>query len=284
LGNWTKKLHRLATEREGQPCPRILVEGPFGSPGVDLDSDRYKCILAISGGIGITPMQSITNDLLEQHCRGRPLKLISFIWSVRDRAMLGALNAGEQQQQTIQQGLANPDDVLLQEREPAPAARAEPGVPRLPISFQPDLLISHKLSLGSHLSDASDASEDAFRPKASTFDEEGGDGSAKDPTAAASSLLQSEFFLTKVRRKEDFESAGIAVEEQKCLRFGRPDLPAAFERMRRVAAEAGETRVAVLVCGPEGMVKQVRQLCRQFSSSKSKGSVAFDYHCEEFAF
>lgn len=33
---------------------------------IDLDSAKYKNVLMISGGIGITPMQSICNDLHAQ--------------------------------------------------------------------------------------------------------------------------------------------------------------------------------------------------------------------------
>lgn len=44
--------------------------------------------LLICGGIGVTPIQSVFNSLLDQHSRGRPLKKVWFLWSVRDTAML----------------------------------------------------------------------------------------------------------------------------------------------------------------------------------------------------
>ena len=88
LGGWTKRLRQLASTSS---ATQVLLEGPAGAPAVDLDSARYKCVLLVSGGIGITPMQSVANDLLEQHARGRPLRSVFFVWSVRDRAMLGAV-------------------------------------------------------------------------------------------------------------------------------------------------------------------------------------------------
>jgi hypothetical protein len=43
---------------------------------------------------------------------------------------------------------------------------------------------------------------------------------------------------------------------QAALRFGRPDLPAIFREMGRLACakRPKDPRVAVLVCGPAGMV------------------------------
>jgi ferredoxin-NADP reductase len=41
------------------------MDGPYGNPAIDIDGDKYKIFMMISGGIGITPMQSITNELLE---------------------------------------------------------------------------------------------------------------------------------------------------------------------------------------------------------------------------
>jgi NADPH oxidase len=58
LGDWTQRLHALAGEgQDGVMSTECLIEGPYGELAVDLDSDKYKCILLISGGIGITPMQ-----------------------------------------------------------------------------------------------------------------------------------------------------------------------------------------------------------------------------------
>ena len=93
-------------------------------------------------------------------------------------------------------------------------------------------------------------------------------------------MLHSEFYLTKVRSKAEFGTAGIAPEQQACVRFGRPDLAATFKRMHTIAERAGETRVAALVCGPPGMVHAVRKLCRE----QSTVAVTFDFHAEEFLF
>jgi predicted ferric reductase len=99
LGDWTSHLQQLGSKLQKQsstplePAPlKAYISGPMGCPSVDLDSDRYKCVLLISGGIGITPMQSITNQLLHEHeSSSRPLKKIYFVWSVRDKDMISAV-------------------------------------------------------------------------------------------------------------------------------------------------------------------------------------------------
>ncbi len=87
LGNWTRQLYKVADSTE----ITAFIDGPYGQPSVDVDSDRYKIILFVSGGIGITPMQSICNDIISQYKRGRPLARIYFIWSVRDAFMVSSV-------------------------------------------------------------------------------------------------------------------------------------------------------------------------------------------------
>jgi predicted ferric reductase len=86
-GNWTRELEKLAEEND---CIDILCEGPYGSLGVDLISkDRYKIVIFLSGGIGVTPMQSICHQLMYEHTMGkREVKRIWFLWTARDPDML----------------------------------------------------------------------------------------------------------------------------------------------------------------------------------------------------
>mmetsp|Transcript_8816 Transcript_8816/g.13569 ORF Transcript_8816/g.13569 Transcript_8816/m.13569 type:complete len:825 (-) Transcript_8816:102-2576(-) len=81
-GSWTNALYNLA-ELENEIS--ILLEGPYGYVGVDLASNRYKMVMLFSGGIGVTPMQSLCNQLMYEHNTGaRSLKKVSFIWTERD--------------------------------------------------------------------------------------------------------------------------------------------------------------------------------------------------------
>lgn len=107
LGDWTQKLYDSTNKLvENFEC---FIDGPYGNPMINIDNQEIKVFIMISGGIGITPLQSICNELLNQKNRGRALKKILFIWSVKD------INY-------INEGFID-------------------GLPKsLPISFQPDLL------------------------------------------------------------------------------------------------------------------------------------------------
>ncbi len=49
---------------------------------------RYKVFLLVSGGIGISPMQSIATELLEQQRRGRKIHRIYFVWVLKNYDIL----------------------------------------------------------------------------------------------------------------------------------------------------------------------------------------------------
>eukprot|EP00957_Ditylum_brightwellii_P120124 9166195-Ditylum_brightwellii.AAC.1 len=85
-GNWTKKLQILADMKDNI---NILVEGPYGAISVDIFSKRYNLIMLLSGGIGVTPMQSICHQLMHEHdIKRRALKKLRFIWTARDPAVM----------------------------------------------------------------------------------------------------------------------------------------------------------------------------------------------------
>eukprot|EP00586_Coscinodiscus_wailesii_P022512 CAMPEP_0172518594 /NCGR_PEP_ID=MMETSP1066-20121228/290913_1 /TAXON_ID=671091 /ORGANISM="Coscinodiscus wailesii, Strain CCMP2513" /LENGTH=1241 /DNA_ID=CAMNT_0013301019 /DNA_START=249 /DNA_END=3975 /DNA_ORIENTATION=- len=85
-GKWTKALHKYA---ESNDTVTVLMEGPYGSLSVDLISERYKMMMLLSGGIGVTPMQSICHQLMHEHEQyGRELKKIWFVWTARDPEIL----------------------------------------------------------------------------------------------------------------------------------------------------------------------------------------------------
>ena len=85
-GGWTTALYALAEKKSEI---NVLMEGPYGSIGVDLMSDRYKMVMLFSGGIGVTPMQAICNQLMyEQSTNQRELKKLAFIWVERDPVVM----------------------------------------------------------------------------------------------------------------------------------------------------------------------------------------------------
>lgn len=90
LGKWTRKLQKLA---ENETEVSFMMEGAYGSLNIDVnDRERYKMVLLLSGGIGMTPMYSIGNDLLHQMMNeGRDIRSLRFVWSVKSLDILTAM-------------------------------------------------------------------------------------------------------------------------------------------------------------------------------------------------
>eukprot|EP01059_Diplonema_ambulator_P002129 TRINITY_DN11767_c0_g1_i3.p1 TRINITY_DN11767_c0_g1~~TRINITY_DN11767_c0_g1_i3.p1 ORF type:complete len:463 (+),score=80.71 TRINITY_DN11767_c0_g1_i3:45-1391(+) len=93
--SWTRQLLELVREEEakvqaGSPVQLdVLLEGPYGSPSVDISGPTYKYFILGSGGIGLTPMVAVQRSLEQQAKRGRDVKKIWFHWSVRDELVQG---------------------------------------------------------------------------------------------------------------------------------------------------------------------------------------------------
>jgi predicted ferric reductase len=85
-GDWTAGLFTMPSSR-----PTVLVQGPYGNLGIDVMADdrKYRDIILIGGGIGVTPMQSVLDQILhEQHHKQRQLRSLTFVWVERDAQLL----------------------------------------------------------------------------------------------------------------------------------------------------------------------------------------------------
>ena len=88
IGYWTKMLKDYVT-RHGNVYYPIKIAGPYGSLSVDLS--KYRHIIVISGGIGITPMIPILKQFREYDLSTRrktyPLLLkITVIWAMKEKS------------------------------------------------------------------------------------------------------------------------------------------------------------------------------------------------------
>jgi Ferric reductase NAD binding domain len=106
-----------------------------------------------------------------------------------------------------------------------------------------------------------------------------------DDAVASTRIFQSRFYMTSVRDKSEFDSAGIAPDIQKNLFFNRPDVKDILDSVKKLVEDEGLFhRVAVLTCGPQGMVNEVDDYCRKSRMTCSTNSVLFDCHKEIFNF
>ena len=102
-GDWTQKLLDLAeditavaaaSDSAGSDAKlqqvstsgstSILFEGPLGDCQIDIEGKTYEHIVLCSGGIGITPMRSTLQQLVNECNRGRNIANLSFIWSCKE--------------------------------------------------------------------------------------------------------------------------------------------------------------------------------------------------------
>ena len=241
LGDWTRRLQRLALKRAADAPPlRMYVEGPYGT--FELPLSHYHTLLLVSGGIGITPLQSVFNALVHEASLGRAVvHRIRFVWSVREVELVHSIHGARLH------------------------ASAHPHASgSLPAAFQPDLLSIHQPI-------PADAGDDA--------------GSRPAPAASAlpaslQAAVETSFHLTTGGADMSAEHlANLQAVYGHAFRIGRVDLDDTMRQMKAACAQNGDARVAVLVCGPAALVRDVKKAAVRWTDK----ACAFDVHTEEFA-
>jgi len=83
-GRWGKRLASLA-EDPSQPLKDVRVEGPYGCLSIP-SLDKYKTIMFVAGGVGVTPIHSLLSDLYHRVYLRNPgaLNKVVVVWSMRD--------------------------------------------------------------------------------------------------------------------------------------------------------------------------------------------------------
>ena len=76
----TQKL-RAKLEKSAQNSIPVLLDGPYG--GLEFDLSAYEHVLLIAGGVGITFILPILQDVVHKMEHGGKCKTVQLIWSVR---------------------------------------------------------------------------------------------------------------------------------------------------------------------------------------------------------
>jgi len=227
-GGWTERLAALAGTN-GPVEVTAFVEGPYGIPSVNFEDSTYQIALLISGSIGVTPNQSIANNLLEAHEHGRPLKKVVYVWTMRENK-LGLV-------ETMRQSGQLPGSSGGASVAPVPAVPAAEGEKP---SFGKVITGENVLEMEIYCTNSTEAQK-----KATVI-----------PQA------QGEVELTML------ESPALTDCDRNAVRHGRPDLVAIFARVKELAVSQNERRVAVSVCGPASLVESTAAACRCITSSE----------------
>jgi ferredoxin-NADP reductase len=303
-GYWTSALYDLAGKKKEIT---IWLEGPYGSSSVDLTSNRYKMAMFLSGGIGVTPMQSICHQMLYEHEWGeRNLKKLWFIWTARDPAVMSSMDVVNKHSDSIV--LENtPKDELTSVSSAESKIKDSASLPDMsvittrvltdmPVSHTPDDELEVEFPIDDFVEDEEveeegDSKEEKwqwpidFHDDMHENDEENQfQNSAKEGNsdmnlhqedmhlANPDEVLSLDCYLT-AKEMKDAGIVGMPFVQQ-----GRPDMKKIFLSMREEAIKAGEKRVAVCVCAPKRLVQICKMACTKYSNRK----VRFDFHSEVF--
>jgi predicted ferric reductase len=300
-GSWSSALHDLAQTRDEIS---ILLEGPYGNSDVDLASERYNTVLLLSGGIGITPMQSVCNQLIYEHSNGlRTLNKLCFVWIERDPMIMSDVEV-VRRSSTMHLNTSGIDALSV-------TSRLDDGAP-LGIASTILALVPPLATTNVELSKAypnscrhEEQSHDAFAVAAIRGDPD--EMCAMSQLSDEASFMEHGCGITKnsKRWRDDDTFLGAAYNETTVrsptdvldmqiyltstdpssglsdlpfVYHGRPDIKRLFLKMREGALVSGESRVAVCVCAPSRIVDLCQEACVKFSDARFR----FDFHSEEF--
>ena len=98
---------------------------------------------------------------------------------------------------------------------------------------------------------------------------------AEEQVQTTDSYFHPEIYVTRARDDEDLESRPHTYK-------GRPDISKIIKEIVVLAEEQGVRRVAVITCGPQPMVNQVKNSCRKMNGVCC--GVTLDVHDEIFSF
>lgn len=87
-GDWTRALLALSKRKKEV---EFYADGPYGNLEIDLADPKYKQFILIAGGVGITPILSIVNSLMEDFIAGRTIRQIKFVWASKSSHEIKAL-------------------------------------------------------------------------------------------------------------------------------------------------------------------------------------------------
>lgn len=287
LGDWTRRLGDLVREHEksgadGSLSLEAMLDGPYGNMQVDVQDPQYEVFVLISGGIGITPNQSLYNSLASEAETGRQLRKVLFLWSVKDKAIINTMTPS-----LLSSGKMLGPDVTPLSFQPAMVGRGPDNLTVTHIS--PLTVATENEDVELRSSSPTEARSGASMDKTPGDIESTAPFSPSSSSHASSSsrmIFENRFYLTQLRDESQFKDANISPKVQPWLHFGRPDIAEVFEEVRSqvLADKVGKSRprVCVSVCGPPSMVHDVQERCRQ--SQLGCAEVAFDCHAEVFDF
>ncbi|KAI0164313.1 ferric reductase NAD binding domain-containing protein [Hypoxylon sp. FL1284] len=244
---FTRDLHKYALENTCTSL-KVSVEGPYGTDPDPLDFDK---VVLVAGGSGATFTFGIAADMLDRMAENSQQQ-IDFIWAVK----------GQDNITWFTEHLNN-----LRNHYHSPKVSLKVHATRLPSSHPPH---------GSHSNAHTSASNSSTNMARSTLEKGVEFTSTSNPVSSSATPYQSDQEEKDPPRHVEVPSSSPSTVDLPII-VGRPDT----EALIRSAVESvgKDQRVLIAACGPDGLIKVVRNVA---ASCISVGGPAVEVHCEQF--
>ncbi|KPA83185.1 putative ferric reductase [Leptomonas pyrrhocoris] len=288
---WTGRLYDMV--RSGQVFS-VGVEGPCGTP---VDYSRYDDIVLVAGGIGAAPCVSVYGSLLRAHMRsadGAGVPRVRMVWSTRSASLVGAVAdmlqlpvsyRGLVRTPQRRKGNSGTTANAPSTRSSVPAVLHTETTVEVPASqrvrnedFALDVYITRsgelaKVALLDHEMRELSAAAAETQLSAPGMLAERLSGKAREE------VEEEELVMERAAPQQPPVPAAVNRGARLRVFEGRPDLPleirSAFLNPATNEMDGDAMRKLVLVCGPEGMVKDV---------VIAAAEIGVAVHTEEFLF
>jgi len=272
-------------------------------------------VMLLSGGIGVTPMQSIAHQLMYEHEWGeRQLKKLWFVWTARDPHVMSNMDVvSNHNRNSISKNIEIENTTIVESSHQTSSSQS--GLETMSMSNKTDASVTFMASKGFTAlpgSRTTDEELDREMPLEDFIDDDDGEdeevgkqevedeveivdlemlgGSVFTLETMKGLAAESQFHSEEEGKAENGELLELdcyltAKETQDCglgdlpfVNQCRPDMKKIFLSMRGEAILRGEKRVAICVCAPQRLVSITREACVKYSNRH----VRFDFHSEVF--
>jgi hypothetical protein len=260
LGDWTK---RLCDHVKAGKSLSSRIEGPYGQLAVNIEDPSYNIFILISGGIGVTPLRSIYNQLVDEQSKGRKLRKVLFVWAVKEQVLLSSMTYASDTEKPFVKHHSS-----------------------LPLSFQPDMSPCPKVRM------ENESLDEVLGTNIEQIDDRDIESSSQDSDLDGSNpyssdqIFQAEYYLTATgtRSSKGADSPSFNDDMADSLRWGRPNVEEIFDNLMKFSMGCRSvSKVAVFVCGPVDLVNEVDEYCRRTTITVCN-KVQFHCHKEVFNF